>query len=245
MNKQEFRASSAYRLGIIADELSMWLDDWTNYDVPPDVLDRQEYPFDHELGEMIARIYHAVELLQREPCPECGLIVADTTGSDHAVTCSHYLARHRRAPFTEPPGPVALAAAQRRAQQYTPRHRKESSEVAGVQRQRAPRHLREALGVDVLTVVEEPTHRSPTWAGLYGMAPNYDKPDPLTEFGMMVTAFRGGYHPDTTQYVRLPVGYTQERVDEIERRAVTAGLDLYAEALRVMGEAMSDDLNDT
>lgn len=54
----------------------------------------------------------------------------------------------------------------------------------------------------------------------------------------MVAAFDGGYHPDTTQYVRLPIDYTQERVDEVEGIARALGLDLYAEALAVTQEAL-------
>lgn len=58
-------------------------------------------------------------------------------------------------------------------------------------------------------------------------------------FRTMVARFEGGYHPDTTQYIRLPVGYTQERVDRIEREAEAVGVDLYSAALSVIGEALS------
>lgn len=52
-------------------------------------------------------------------------------------------------------------------------------------------------------------------------------------FRAMVTAFGGGYHPDTLgdEYESFPEGYDHELVSAIEDQAMEHGADLYGLAL--------------
>lgn len=58
----------------------------------------------------------------------------------------------------------------------------------------------------------------------------------LADFRTMVADFGGGYHPDTSDYVRMPDGYTQESVDALTDAVAAVGLDPAEVALDVLHE---------
>jgi hypothetical protein len=93
---RRFRERSAHRLHKIGLLLDQWLDDWEEY--PFEALSPPEYPFDQSLDEVISRLHHAVELLGREECDECGELTDDYAAgpsNQHAYSCSLYEPKHR------------------------------------------------------------------------------------------------------------------------------------------------------
>lgn len=58
----------------------------------------------------------------------------------------------------------------------------------------------------------------------------------LADFRTMVEDFGGGYHPDTSDYVSMPDGYTQASVDALTDAVAATGLDPAGVALDVMHE---------
>lgn len=58
----------------------------------------------------------------------------------------------------------------------------------------------------------------------------------LADFRQMVRDFGGGYHPDTSDYVRMPDGYTQKSVDALTEAVDALGLDPAGVTLDVLAE---------
>jgi hypothetical protein len=209
---RRFRERSANRLHRVALLLEDWLDDWEGLE--GETLSQPEYPFDQSLDEVISRLHHAVELLGREECDECGELTDDDAAgpsNQHAYSCSLYEPKHRaNEPMVMIPQREHVDAMSARCNcagnghaRLCPLHTQQDYEAS-----------QNAVGTSAVEIAR-------------------------TAFRRMVTAFEGGYHPDTTQYVRLPLWYTQERVDEVEDIARALGLDLYAEALAATQEALS------
>lgn len=69
-------------------------------------------------------------------------------------------------------------------------------------------------------------------------APNPDAI--LADFRQMVRDFGGGYHPDTSDYVSMPDGYTQASVDALTEAVDALGHDPAGVALDVVHD-MEDE----
>jgi len=182
----EFRAESATHLRSILSALYAWNEAWdiANYgDGGSTTLSPPEYPFKQELGELIADVAHAIDLLEREPEPE--------TSDTRIYPSLTWLENHGIVP--DPRGdPISW---QDVAEGYS----------------------------------------SGRWHRVSGPP---IAPTALNDFRAMVTAFRGGYHPDTRPecYVDYPTGYDATRVTAIEHNLEALGYDLCSEALRVLSE---------
>jgi len=228
----DFRADTVRRLREIGNALSDWLEEWielenhTSSGVNADACTGDEYPFEQSLDELVACVYTAAERIEeRDGYPYEAKHVGYPVRLAHTKREVQTLLEgvhpqpkeHKVWPgyhVPEPNPPFDFYSAHGG-----------STQGLSALRQNVQHALR---------VVDEEHARSR----------QQQQPTPyavaLDVFRRMVTAFAGGYHPDTDpgMYAGYPDGYNADRVDDIEAFARSCGIDLYDVALQVTQEAL-------
>lgn len=214
----DFRADTVRRLREIGNALSDWLEEWielennTSSGINADACTGDEYPFEQSLDELVACVYTAAERIEdRDGYPYEAKHVHVPDPRDYVPEKEHRVWPGYHMPEPNPPFDFYSAHGG-------------STQGLSALRQNVQSALR---------VVDEEHARS-----------RQQQPSPyavaLDVFRRMVTAFAGGYHPDTDprEYAGYPDGYNADRIDDIEAFARSCGIDLYDVALQVTQEAL-------